>query len=154
MINFVKLILCILLLQIIGLVGATFTVPKVLTWYTIIEKPSFNPPSSVFGPTWTILYILMGVALFLIWKSEHPMMKKAIAVFGLQVFLNALWSPAFFGLESPLMGLIIIVPLWISILVCIKIFFPIQKWASILMIPYFLWVSFATVLNASIWYLN
>jgi tryptophan-rich sensory protein len=97
---------------------------------------------------------LIGIVLFLIWKSDHPSKKTALWVFGIQLVLNGIWSPAFFGLESPILGLVVIVPLWILIVVCIKVFFPIHKTASYLMVPYLLWVSFATALNAGIWYLN
>lgn len=152
--NWLKLLISIILPQIAGGLGALVTISSVGSWYQTIEKPSFNPPSWIFGPTWTVLYIMMGISLYLIWKSNHPFKKKALWLFGIQLFLNAIWSPAFFGLESPILGLIVIVPLWVMILVCIRAFFPIDKWASYLLIPYLLWVSFATVLNASIWYLN
>lgn len=152
--NWLKLLISIILPQIAGGLGALVTISSVGSWYQTIEKPSFNPPSWIFGPTWTLLYIMMGVSLYLIWKSNHPFKKKALWLFGIQLFLNAIWSPVFFGLESPILGLIVIIPLWVMILVCIRAFFPIDKWASYLLIPYLLWVSFATVLNASIWYLN
>lgn len=97
---------------------------------------------------------MMGLAVFLIWKSNHPFKKQALGVFIAQLVLNVLWSPAFFGLESPKLGLMIIIPLWVLILMCIKLFFPIHKIAAYLMIPYIFWVSFAMMLNASIWYLN
>jgi len=96
----------------------------------------------------------MGFAAFLIWKANHSLKKKALGIFAAQLVLNALWSPAFFGLESPILGLVIIIPLWVLILMCIKIFFQINKAAAYLMVPYIFWVSFATLLNVSIWYLN
>ncbi|MFD2034461.1 TspO/MBR family protein [Belliella marina] len=149
-----KLLISLLLPQIAGALGAVVTISSVGSWYQTLEKPPFNPPAWVFGPAWTTLYILMGISLYLVWTSEHPFKKRALQLFGLQLFLNAIWSPAFFGLESPSLGLLVIVPLWVAILACIRIFHPINKWASLLMIPYILWVSFATILNASIWYLN
>ncbi|AFL83503.1 tryptophan-rich sensory protein [Belliella baltica DSM 15883] len=152
--NWLKLLISIILPQIAGGLGALVTISSVGSWYQSINKPFFNPPSWIFGPTWTVLYIMMGVSLFLIWKSNHPFKKKALWLFAIQLLLNAIWSPAFFGLESPILGLLVIVPLWVMILVCIRAFFPIDIWASYLLIPYLLWVSFATVLNASIWYLN
>ena len=152
--NTLRLIISILLPQVTGALGALVTISSVGSWYQTINKPSFTPPSWVFGPAWTTLYILMGIALFLIWKSNHPLKKQALWLFGIQLFLNGIWSPAFFGLESPILGLVIIVPLWIMIVVCIKVFFQVNKTASYLMVPYLLWVSFATALNASIWYLN
>jgi len=152
--NTLKFIISIILPQLIGGVGALVTISSVGSWYQTIDKPFFTPPSWVFGPAWTTLYLLMGIALFLIWKSDHPSKKTALWVFGIQLVLNGIWSPAFFGLESPILGLVVIVPLWILIVVCIKVFFPIHKTASYLMVPYLLWVSFATALNAGIWYLN
>ena len=152
--NTLRLIISILLPQVTGALGALVTISYVGSWYQTINKPSFTPPSWVFGLAWTTLYLLMGIALFLIWKSNHPLKKQALWLFGIQLFLNGIWSPAFFGLESPILGLVIIVPLWIMIVVCIKVFFQVNKTASYLMVPYLLWVSFATALNASIWYLN
>jgi len=152
--NTLKFIISIILPQLIGGVGALVTISSVGSWYQTIDKPFFTPPSWVFGPAWTTLYLLMGIALFLIWKSDHPSKKTALWVFGIQLVLNGIWSPAFFGLESPILGLVVILPLWILIVVCIKVFFPIHKTASYLMVPYLLWVSFATALNAGIWYLN
>ena len=152
--NTLKLIISILLPQLTGGLGALITISSVGSWYQTINKPSFTPPSWLFGPAWTTLYLLMGIAMFLIWKSDHSLKKTALWLFGIQLFLNGIWSPAFFGLESPILGLVVIVPLWVMILVCIKVFFPINKVAAYLMIPYLMWVSFATALNASIWYLN
>ncbi|SIS56167.1 TspO/MBR family protein [Belliella pelovolcani] len=152
--NWQKLVIAILIPQVSGVLGALVTVSSVGSWYQTINKPSFNPPSWIFGPVWTSLYIMIGISLYLIWKSNHPFKKKAMWLFGIQMVLNTLWSPAFFGLESPLLGLIVIIPLWVSILACIKVFKPISNLAAYLFIPYFLWVSFATLLNASIWYLN
>lgn len=152
--NWQKLVIAILIPQVSGVLGALVTVSSVGSWYQTINKPSFNPPSWIFGPVWTSLYIMIGISLYLIWKSNHLFKKKAMWLFGIQMVLNALWSPAFFGLESPLLGLIVIIPLWVSILACIKVFKPISNLAAYLFIPYFLWVSFATLLNASIWYLN
>jgi tryptophan-rich sensory protein len=96
----------------------------------------------------------MGIACFLIWKSEHPSKKQVLTLYFLQLFLNFLWSPAFFGAQNPMLGMLVIVPMWASILACILFFRKINTWAAVLMIPYLLWVSFATVLNATIWYLN
>ena len=152
--NTLKLIISIVLPQVAGGLGALVTISSVGSWYQTINKPSFTPPSWLFGPAWTTLYLLMGIAMFLIWKSDHSQKKTALWLFGIQLFLNGIWSPAFFGLESPILGLVVIVPLWVMILVCIKVFFPINKTAAYLMIPYLMWVSFATALNASIWYLN
>jgi tryptophan-rich sensory protein len=96
----------------------------------------------------------MGIACFLIWKSEHPRKKQVLTLYFLQLFLNFLWSPAFFGAQNPMLGILVILPLWGCIIACIFFFRKINTWAAVLMIPYLLWVSFATVLNATIWYLN
>lgn len=149
-----KLIISLVTPQLVGGIGALVTVSSLGSWYQSIKKPSFTPPSWVFGPAWTILYLLMGIALYLIWNSPHPLKKTAIGLFIIQLVLNGLWSPVFFGLESPVLGLVVIVPLWILIMICIRIFYPINKTAAYLMVPYLFWVSFATLLNASIWYLN
>lgn len=139
-----------------GIVGGLFTVQAIPQWYSTINKPFFNPPSWIFGPVWTVLYLMMGIALFLIWKekSEKKLKQKAIIIFVVQLFLNAAWSPAFFGLHSPLLGLAIIIPLWVSILLTIRYFGKISKNAAFLLAPYILWVSFATVLNFAIWWMN
>ena len=152
--NALKLIISLILPQIAGGLGAFFTISSVQSWYMTITKPSFNPPSWVFGPTWTILYVLMGISCFLIWKTDHPQRNKFLGLYGIQLVLNALWSPAFFGMESPALGLLVIVPLWVMILICILEFRKSSPLASKLMIPYLLWVSFASVLNLSIWWLN
>lgn len=152
----IQFVSCIFLCLAPGIVGGLFTVQAISQWYTTINKPFFNPPSWIFGPVWTLLYVMMGIALFLIWKekSEKRLKQKAITIFMIQLFLNAAWSPAFFGLHSPLFGLAIIIPLWISILLTIQYFGKISKNAALLLIPYILWVSFATVLNFAIWWMN
>jgi tryptophan-rich sensory protein len=152
--KYLKLFISLLLPQIAGGLGAFFTLSSVQSWYLTLNKPSWNPPSWLFGPVWTTLYVLMGIACFLIWKSEHPRKKQVLTLYFLQLFLNSLWSPAFFGAQNPMLGILVIVPMWASILACILFFRKINTWAAVLMIPYLLWVSFATVLNATIWYLN
>ena len=152
--KYIKLFVSLLLPQIAGGLGAFFTLSSVQTWYLTLNKPSWNPPSWLFGPVWTTLYVLMGIACFLIWKSNHPLKKQALILYSVQLILNFLWSPAFFGAQNPLLGLVVIVPMWVSILICILKFRQINSWAAALFIPYLLWDSFATVLNATIWYLN
>ena len=152
--KYLKLFISLLLPQIAGGLGAFFTLSSVQSWYLTLNKPSWNPPSWLFGPVWTTLYVLMGIGCFLIWKSEHPRKKQVLTLYFLQLFLNSLWSPAFFGAQNPMLGILVIVPMWASILACIIFFRKINTWAAVLMIPYLLWVSFATVLNATIWYLN
>jgi translocator protein len=149
-----KFIISLILPQLAGGLGAFFTISSIQDWFLTINRPSWNPPNWVFGPVWTMLYLLMGIACFLIWKSEHPKKKQLLTLYFVQLGLNALWSPAFFGAQSPLLGLVVIIPLWIAILACVIQFRKLSLWASGLMIPYLLWVSFALALNASIWWLN
>lgn len=152
--NAIKLLVSLLLPQIAGGLGAFFTLSSVQSWFLTLNKPSWNPPSWLFGPVWTSLYVLMGIACFLILKSNHPLKKQALTLYFVQLGLNFLWSPAFFGAQNPLLGLLVIVPLWGCILACILTFRKINLWAAALLVPYILWVSFATGLNASIWSLN
>jgi tryptophan-rich sensory protein len=139
-----------------GLIGALVTSTGPGSWYESLVKPVFNPPSWVFGPAWTILYILMGLSLFLVimeWKKGRDV-RVPLALFATQLILNTLWSFAFFGLESPLAGLIVILFLWIFIVATMVAFFPVRKAATWLLIPYLCWVSFATLLNYAIFTLN
>lgn len=138
-----------------GLSGVV-TADAIPTWYATIQKPSFNPPSWVFGPVWTTLYILMGIAFGVIWDSDssHPMKRKAMGIFGIQLLLNALWSILFFGLQNPFAAFIEIIVLQIFILLTILYFYRIKAWTIWLLVPYLLWVGFASVLNYSIYILN
>jgi tryptophan-rich sensory protein len=154
--NWAALAASIIICTLAGAIGSPFTFPAIPTWYATLSKPFFSPPNWVFGPVWTMLYILMGISAYLIW--QHGWKKKqvrfALFLFGMQLFLNALWSILFFGLRSPFYGLLCIIPLWICIALCIRAFYPIERWAAYLLVPYLLWVSFATILNAAIWMLN
>jgi tryptophan-rich sensory protein len=138
-----------------GLSGFT-TARGVTNWYPTLTKPSFNPPAWVFGPTWTLLYILMGVAAFLVWRKglELEGVKLALSVFLLQLALNGLWSILFFGMQMPGWALVEIVLLWLAIGATIVLFWRVAPTAGALLLPYGAWVSFATVLNASLWWLN
>ncbi len=139
-----------------GLIGSRITSKAIPEWYAYLKKPSFTPPNWVFGPAWTTLYVLMGIALFLVWRKgiSTPGVKVALIVFAIQLVINAIWTPVFFGLRSPGGGLIVIVALWITILFAIIRFIPISKTAGFLLFPYIAWVSFATALNLSIYRLN
>jgi benzodiazapine receptor len=139
-----------------GAIGSVFTRSAIPTWYATLQKPSFNPPNWLFAPVWTFLYILMGIAAFLVWRKGvgNRQIRMALIVFLIQLILNALWSVVFFGLESPLYGLIVISILWVAILFTVLQFFKISRVASVLMWPYLLWVTFAAALNSSIWLLN
>lgn len=150
-----KLIASLLLCQLAGFVGSLFTTPAIPTWYKTLNKPFFTPPNWIFSPVWISLFVLMGISLFLVWRRQgHPRFKTALTFFSLQLVLNVLWSVAFFGLRSPLLGFIDIVLLWLAIFLTIQNFLKISKLAGGLLLPYLLWVSFATLLNFSLWVLN
>lgn len=151
-----KLIGSIIVCQVVGIIGALFTSPAIKGWYSNLNKPSFNPPNWIFGPVWTALYLLMGISLFLVWKKYNgdSNIKIALTIFFFQLVLNTLWSIMFFGLRNPMAGFIVIVVLWIAILLTIISFYKYSITASMLLIPYILWVSFATVLNYYLWKLN
>jgi tryptophan-rich sensory protein len=151
-----KVTIAIAITLLLGSTSGLITAGAVEGWYMEIEKPSFNPPNTIFGPVWTLLYIMMGFSAGLIWSngSEDPKVRRGLALFGIQLLLNVLWSLLFFGLKSPGLALVDIGILLITIVLCIRAFHPIDRWAAYLMVPYLLWVSFATVLNASIWLLN
>lgn len=154
--DLVRLALSIAICQIAGFVGSIFTRTSVGTWYANLEKPSFTPPNWVFSPVWITLFVLMGIAAFLVWNKglSDQRVKIALSIFAVQLILNVLWSVMFFGLRSPLAGLIEMAVLWVAILLTVLYFFRVSNTAGILLIPYILWVSFAAVLNASIWKLN
>lgn len=151
-----KLVVSILLCQMAGVIGGFFTASSVNTWYATLTKPSFNPPNWLFSPVWITLYVLMGVALFLVWRKglQAEGVKIAIYLFGVQLTLNILWSILFFGLKMPLVAFIEIVILWDFILITLLKLRKISRLAGYLFVPYLLWVSFAAVLNFFLWYLN
>ncbi len=132
------------------------TSSSVTTWYPTLVRPPFNPPSWVFGPVWTVLYVMMGVAAFLVWRRglDTEGVRTALIAFTLQLALNGLWSVLFFGLRSPGLALVEIIVLWLAILGTIVLFHRVMKLAAALLLPYLAWVSFAAVLNASLWWLN
>jgi translocator protein len=140
----------------VGGMGSLFTRAAVETWYAGLAKPVFTPPPWVFAPVWTTLYILMGIAAFLVWRKgvRDPFVRWSLIAFGVQLALNALWSPAFFGLRSTVAGFIVIVPLWISIVVTTFLFLQVSRPAAALLAPYLLWVSFAGILNGALVLLN
>jgi benzodiazapine receptor len=151
-----KLIISIVACLAAGAIGSIFTRAAIPKWYVTLQKPPFSPPNWVFASVWTILYILMGIAVFLVWRKgfKERGNKVALIAFLVQLVLNGLWSFAFFGLESPLLGLIVILMLWLAILATVILFFKISRLASVLLWPYLLWVTFAMILNTSIWMLN
>lgn len=148
--------LSILICQLVGIIGGIFTITSIGSWYAFLEKPSFSPPNWVFGPVWTLLYFLMGVALFLVWESkkEKHLKWEAVGFFFAQLFLNFIWSFLFFSLENPGLAFLDIIFLWLFIILTMVYFRKISKTAFWLLVPYIIWVSFAAVLNFSIWRLN
>jgi translocator protein len=155
-IDVIKLIASIVICEGAGGIGAIFTTPAIPTWYKGLKKPKFTPPNSVFGPIWITLYLLMGIAVFLIWRKGLNLDGVAIAftIFWVQLLLNILWSVIFFGRKSLLGGMAIIIILWIAMLATIISFFGISAVAGGLLIPYIIWVSIATNLNVQVWRLN
>lgn len=151
-----KFIVSVIGCELVGILGTPFTISAIPTWYATLNKPFFAPPNWLFGPAWTLLYFLMGVAFYLIWKQGWQKKKNRIAgkYFLAQLALNFIWSPIFFGLRAPLLGLIVIVAMWIMIAITMKKFYPLSKPAFYLLVPYLLWVSFATLLNGAIVVLN
>jgi len=135
-----------------GILGSVFTTASIPTWYAGIHKPSFNPPNWVFGPVWTLLYILMGISWYLVWSTGPT--KTALLFFSIQLVLNVLWSILFFGLKNPVLASMEIIVLWLAILGSIISFYTISKTASFLLLPYIIWVSFAALLAISIALLN
>lgn len=140
----------------IGFLASIATQSSVNDWYTTLNKPDFTPPNELFAPVWTALYILMGVAAGIVWSKgyHHIWVKTALYHFVIQLLLNGLWSIVFFGLKNPLLGLIVIVALLTMIMLTIKWFRVISKPAALMMVPYLLWVAFASALNYKIWELN
>ncbi len=151
-INWGRLLGCIVGIELIGNIGSLATLSQITTWYAALNKPWFNPPSGIFGPVWTILFALMGIALYLVWQQKNN--KRALTLFGVQLALNALWSFIFFGWHQPGWAFIEIVIMWIAILATIIEFHKISKTAAWLMVPYLAWVTFASVLTFAVWQLN
>jgi tryptophan-rich sensory protein len=152
-----KILLLVVLCVGVGYLSSLVSRDESDPWFDSLVKPVFNPPSWVFSPVWTALYIMMGIAGGLVWDkidTQSELVKKGLTFFGIQLALNALWSYLFFGLHNPLLALIEIVILWLMIYETFVIFSKVNKTAGYLFIPYLLWVTFATVLNGSIWWLN
>lgn len=154
--DFAKILVSVGASLFMGGIGSVFTAPAIPTWYATLVKPELSPPNWVFAPVWTVLYVLMGLAAYLVWRKGLKVkgVKTALFVFCVQLVLNALWSVAFFGLQSPLIALGVITLLWLAIFETVFLFFSLSRTAAFLLIPYLLWVSFASYLNYSIWALN
>ena len=156
--NFAVLILFVLACESAGWVGSIFTLQSIPAWYQTLLKPPFAPPDWVFAPVWLALYLVMGVAAYLVWEKmegkSSQRASSALNMFGIQLILNALWSVAFFGLRSPLLGLAVIILLLLAIALTIYRFHSIDRRAAWLMAPYIVWVCFAALLNFYIFALN
>lgn len=148
--KFLKLTAAIVICEGAGIIGSVFTINSVNSWYSELNKPFFNPPSWLFGPVWIILYLLMGISLYLAWGKK----KVDLKWFWVQLLLNSLWSIIFFGLKNPLFAFVEIILLWGAIFMTISRFWRSKRASAYLLIPYLLWVTFAAFLNLSIVLLN
>jgi len=151
-----KLLLAIFAAEFLGSLGAGVTSSQIPSWYATLNKPPLNPPNWIFAPVWISLYAMMGTAFALVWHGAKPGDAKRVALswFGAQFLLNLAWTPVFFAMHQMLMALVIIVLLWGAIVMTIRHFRRLEPITAVLLIPYLIWVSFATYLNASYWWLN
>jgi len=153
--KFLKVLVCLAIPLLVGSVAGLVTSPNIKEWYQYLEKPVFSPPNWIFGPMWTLLYILMGVGLFLILETEKNKLRdKAVKVFAIQLVFNFVWSFLFFEFRLVGVAFFEILLIWVSVIWMITSFYPINKKAALLQIPYLLWVSFASALNGAVWILN
>lgn len=148
-----KLLLSLLIPILVGLLSG-FLIRDSVTSYMNLQKPALAPPSFLFPIVWSILYILMGISCYLILITSSPLRPKALLLYGIQLFLNFLWSPVFFNLQSPLFALIILVLLWITLFQMIRIFYEISPVAAWIQVPYLIWCTFAAYLNLAILLMN
>ncbi len=150
------MIVAVVIAEMAGVIGSFFTTPVIPEWYATLVRPELSPPNWVFGPVWTTLFALMGIASYFIWQKgwSKNVVKTALTVYGVQLGLNMLWSIIFFGRQNPGAAFIEIIFLWIMIVVTIVKFGRISRLAAWLLVPYLLWVSFASYLNYAIWVLN
>lgn len=154
--NILTLVLSIAVCQGAGLIGIVFTVSSIENWYNLLNQPSFRPPNWLFGPVWTILYSLMGISLYWIWTAgtKKKEVRDALKLFAVHLILNTSWSIVFFGMHNIPLSLVNIIALWVLIVIVMIKFYKIDKRASLILLPYLAWVSFATILNFAIVLLN
>lgn len=177
--NLFKFIVSVAVCELAGILGTLFTAPAVTSWYAVLSKPALNPPAWVFAPVWTVLYFLMGMALYLVWKNNFQVKRKLLqpgkqawnqwsekfwvgklqtanilAIFGLQLGLNILWSYLFFGRHAVGLAFFELLALWWAIVYTIINFYRVSKPAALFLTPYLVWVSFAVYLNFAFWILN
>lgn len=150
--NPLKLIIALGFPLFVGWIGSLFTAPAIPVWYNSLVKPTLNPPNWIFAPVWTLLFILMGVAAFLVWRKglKKKEVKLALAIFVFQLFLNSFWSMLFFGMHNILVSFTEILSLWFAIMALLLAFYQVSRAAAYLIVPYVLWVSFAVYLNYAI----
>ncbi len=154
--DIVKIVVALVLPQLAGVIGSIFTASAVPDWYSTLIRPELAPPNWVFAPVWTMLFILMGIAAFLIWRKglQTKGVLFALVLFGVQLILNTLWSVVFFGFRNTALAFIEIGLLWLAIAATLVAFSRISRTAAVLLVPYILWVSFAAYLNYQFWALN
>jgi tryptophan-rich sensory protein len=154
--KYAELAVSIVICQLAGAIGTFFTLNSITDWYSTLNKPAFAPPNWLFGPVWIVLYLLMGISLYLVWRKglDDKAVKIGIAFFAVQLALNAIWSPVFFGLHALKLSFYIILAMWAAIALTMVRFSSISKPATYLLAPYIAWVSIATVLNYFIMVLN
>lgn len=153
--RFLGALIAVLITLCAGLVGNLLGMDAIATWYAGLNKPAWNPPNWIFGPVWTILYVLMGIAAYLVWEQKKDSSRRAaLVVYAVQLFLNALWSIIFFTFKQPAIAFGEIIIMWIAIVATIILFWRIKPLAGILLLPYIAWVTFATALNFAVWQLN
>lgn len=155
--NIVALVIALAVPFAAAAIGGYATSSSVSTWYPTLNKPAWNPPAWVFGPVWTVLYLLMGIASWLVWRKraeQEVRVRRALGWYGLQLGLNMGWSLIFFGLQQIGLALVEIVALWSALLITTIKFGRIRRDAAWLLLPYLLWTTFATALNAATWWLN
>jgi tryptophan-rich sensory protein len=150
--KWIKLIICILICQLAGIIGSLFTISSITSWYANLNKPFFTPPDWLFGPVWLILYTLMGISLYLIWNEKSKgKIKIPLFIFFIQLVLNALWPIMFFGFQLIFYGLIEIIIMWTFIALTMFSFYRISRKAALILVPYIAWVTIATLLNYFVW---
>jgi benzodiazapine receptor len=154
--NVIRAAIAIAIPLLVGGISGLATARGVQDWFPTLVKPPFNPPSWVFGPVWTLLYVMMGIAAFMVWQKnwDNGIVKAALGLFALQLILNGLWSVLFFGMRMPALAFADIILLWVSIGATVVFFWRVTPVAGMLLLPYGAWVTFAAVLNGSIWILN
>ncbi len=150
--NWRKFFIALLLPQAAGALAGLVTVRSVSEWYQHLNKPAFTPPAGVFGPVWGVLYLMMGMASFLVWMGEKG--TSLFRFYLIHLFFNFFWSILFFGLRSPFLAFLDIIVLWLMVGGMVFLFWKSSRWASVLLVPYWCWVSFAAGLNYAIWRMN